>query len=72
LPAADTLEAERKGLPFFEPYDTRKLLAAAAKANNGKASDAAIAAVYDQHCRNQMVQLLRALGYDLDLPRFGG
>ena len=64
LPAADILEAERKGLPFFEPYDTSKLLADAAKANNGNASDAAIAAVYDQHCRDQLVQLLRALGYD--------
>ena len=64
LPAADVLQAERKGLPFFEPYDTRQLLADAAKANNGNASDAAIAAVYDQHCRDQMVQLLGALGYD--------
>jgi hypothetical protein len=41
-----------------------ELLADAAKANNGNASDAAIAAVYDQHCRDQMVQILRALGYD--------
>jgi hypothetical protein len=64
LPVADILEAERKGLPFFEPYDTRKLLADAAKANNGNASDAAIAAVYDQHWCDQMVQLLGALGYD--------
>jgi hypothetical protein len=64
LPGQGTLEAERKGLPFFEPYDTRKLLADAARANNGNASDATIAAVYDQHCRDQMVQLLHALGYD--------
>jgi hypothetical protein len=64
LPAEGTLEAERKELPFFEPYDTRKLLADAARANNGNASDAAIATVYNQHCRDQMVQLLRALGYD--------
>jgi hypothetical protein len=48
LPAEGTLEAERKELPFFEPYDTRKLLADAARANNGNASDAAIAAVYDR------------------------
>ena len=70
LPAADILEAERKGLPFFEPYDTRKLLADAAKANNGNASDAAIAAVYSQHCRDQMVQLLRALGHDFKDKQF--
>jgi hypothetical protein len=64
LPAEGTLEAARKELPFFEPYDTRKLLADAARANNGIASDAAITAVYNQHRLAQMVQLLRALGCD--------
>jgi hypothetical protein len=64
LPSEDTLNAARKGLPFFESYDTRKLLADAAKANNGIASDAAITAMYNQHCRAQLVQLLRALGCD--------
>jgi hypothetical protein len=64
LPAEGTLEAARKQLPFFEPYDTRKLLADAARANSGNATDAAITAVYNQHCRAQMVQLLRALGCD--------
>src|SRR5947208_2641648 len=64
LPPEESLEAERKQLPFFEPYDTRKLLADAAKANNGNAIDAAIAEAYDQHRRDQAVQLLRALGCD--------
>jgi hypothetical protein len=64
LPAEGTLDAARKQLPLFEPYDTRKLLADAARANSGNATDAAIAAVYNQHCRAQMVQLLRALGCD--------
>jgi hypothetical protein len=70
LPAEDTLEAERKQLPFFEPYETRKLLADAARAHNGNASDAAIAEVYDQHCRAQIAQLLRALGYDPNDKQF--
>jgi hypothetical protein len=47
LPAEGTLEAARKRLPFFEPYDTRKLLTDTARANSGNASDSAIAAVYD-------------------------
>jgi hypothetical protein len=64
LPAEDILEAERKQLPFFEPYETGKLLADAARANNGPASDAGIAEVYDQHWRDQTAQLLRALGCD--------
>jgi hypothetical protein len=64
VPAEDILDAARKKLPFFGPYDTGKLLADAARSNNGVASDTAIAAVYDQHCRSQMVQLLRALGCD--------
>ena len=70
MPAEDTLEAERKQLPFFEPYETRKLLADAARAHNGNASDAAIAEVYDQHCRAQIAQLLRALGYDPNDKQF--
>jgi hypothetical protein len=64
LPPEDSLEAVLKQLPFFEPYDTRTLLADAARANNGNASDAAIAETYDQHRRDQVVQLLRALGGD--------
>jgi hypothetical protein len=64
LPPEDSLEAERNQLPFFEPYDTTTLLADAARANNGNATDAAIAEVYDQHRREQAVQLLRALGCD--------
>jgi len=64
LPAEDTLEAERKQLPFFEPYETRTLLADAARANNGNASDAAIADAYNERCRAQTIQLLRALGCD--------
>ena len=64
LPAEDILEAERKQLPFFEPYETGKLLADAARANNGPASDAAIADVYNEHWRAQIIQLLRALGCD--------
>jgi hypothetical protein len=47
-----------------EPYDTRKLLADAARANGGKASDATITAVYNQHFRAQMVELLRGLECD--------
>jgi hypothetical protein len=70
LPAEDNLEAERKQLPFFESYDTRKLLADAARANNGNASDASIADVYDQHCRAQTAQLLRALGCDPNDKQF--
>jgi hypothetical protein len=66
LPVQDTLEAKRKQLPVFEPYETGKLLADAAKANNGKASDAAIAVAYERHCHAQMVQLLVALGCDPD------
>jgi hypothetical protein len=66
LPAEETLEAKRKQLPVFEPYETGKLLADAAKANNGNASDAAIAAMYERHCRAQMAQLLCALGCDPD------
>ena len=66
LPTEDTLEAKRKQLPVFEPYEIGKLLADAAKANNGNASDAAIAAVYERHCRAQMAQLLCALGCDPD------
>jgi hypothetical protein len=66
LPAEDILEAERKQLPFFEPYETGKLLADAARANNGPASDAAIADVYKEHWRAQIIQLLRALGCDLN------
>jgi hypothetical protein len=64
VPSEDTLDTARKQLPLFEPYDTRKLLADAARANNGNAKDAAIAAVYDRHCRVQMAQLLRSLGCD--------
>ena len=64
LPTEDALEAERKQLPFFEPYETKRLLADAARANNGNASDAAIADVYNKHLRAQTIQLLRALGYD--------
>jgi hypothetical protein len=64
LPAEGTLEAERKQLPFFEPYDTRNLLEDAAGANKGTASDGAIAAVYDRHYRAQITQLLRALRLD--------
>ena len=64
LPSEETLNSAREQLPFFEPYDIRALLADAARANNGNASDAAIATVYNQHCRDQMVQLLRALGCD--------
>jgi hypothetical protein len=64
LPAEDILEAERKQLPFFEPYETGKLLADAARANNGPASDAVIADVYDRHLRAQITQLFRALGCD--------
>src|SRR6476646_26440 len=66
LPTEDALEAERKQLPFFEPYETRKLMAEAARTNNGNVSDAAIADVYNKHCRTQTVQLLRALGCDLN------
>jgi hypothetical protein len=66
LPAEDILEAERKQLPFFEPYETGKLLADAARANNGPATDAAIADVYNEHWRAQIIQLLRALGCDLN------
>ncbi len=62
--APQILEAERKQLPFFEPYETGKLLADAARANNGPASDAAIADVYNEHWRAQIIQLLRALGCD--------
>jgi hypothetical protein len=64
LPEENTLEAERKQLPFFESYDTKTLLADAARANNGNVTDAAIAEVYDQHWQDQAVQLLRALGCD--------
>jgi hypothetical protein len=64
LPAEDALEAARKQLPFFEPYDTRELLADAARTNDGIASDAAIADVYARHCRAQIVRLLRTLGCD--------
>jgi hypothetical protein len=64
LPPEDSLEAERKQLPFFEPYETKRLLADAARANNGKASDAAIAKVYNERCRAQTIQLLRTLGCD--------
>jgi hypothetical protein len=64
LPAEDTLQAERKRLPFFEPYETSKLLADAAIASKGNASDAVIADVYTQHYRAQIAQLLRALGCD--------
>jgi hypothetical protein len=64
LPAEDTLEAERRLLPFFEPYETRKLLADAARAHNGNTTDAAISEAYNQHCRTQTAQLLRALGGD--------
>jgi hypothetical protein len=70
LPAEDTLEAERKQLPFFEPYETRKLMADAARANNGNASDAAIADAHNQHCRAQITQLLRALGCDPNDKQF--
>src|SRR5262249_17301187 len=70
LPSEDTLTAERKQLPFFEPYETRELLADAARTNNGNASHAAIADVYDQHCRGQTVQLLRALGCDPNDEQF--
>jgi hypothetical protein len=64
LPSQDAINAARKQLPYFEPYDTRKLLADAARTNNGIVTDAAITAVYNQHCRAQMVQLLSALGCD--------
>src|SRR5258705_10913233 len=64
LPPEDSLEAERRQLPFFEPYETKRLLADAARANNGNASDAGVAEAYDQHWRDQAVQLLRALGCD--------
>jgi hypothetical protein len=64
LPSEETLNSAREQLPFFEPYDIRALLADAARANNGIASDAAITAAYNQHFRTQLVQLLRALGCD--------
>jgi len=70
LPAEDILEAERKQLPFFEPYEARKLLADAARANKGNASDAAIADVYGRHVRAQITQLFRALGCDPNDPQF--
>src|SRR5262245_51036925 len=70
LPPEDTLEAERRQLPFFEPYETGKLLADAARANNGNATDAGIAEVYDQHWRDQTAQLLRALGCDPNDKQF--
>jgi hypothetical protein len=64
LPPEDSLEAERRQLPFFEPYETKRLLADAARANNENASDAAIADVYNKHWRAQTIQLVRALGCD--------
>jgi hypothetical protein len=64
LPAEDVLEVERKQLPFFDAYDTRKLLTAAARANKENLSDAAIGNVYDQHFRAQIAELVRALGCD--------
>ena len=70
LPEENTLEAERKQLPFFEPYETSTLLADAARANNGNATDAVIAEVYDQHWQDQAVQLLRALGCDPNDKQF--
>jgi hypothetical protein len=70
LPPEESLEAERKQLPFFEPYETRTLLADAARANNGNATDAGIAKVYDQHWRDQTIQLLRALGCDPNDKQF--
>src|SRR5262249_26034803 len=70
LPAEDTLEAERKQLPFFEPYETRKLLADAARTSNGNATDSVIADLYDHYCRAQAEQLLRALGCDPNDKQF--
>ena len=70
LPSEDTLDAARKQLPFFEPYETGKLLVDAARANNGVLSDAAISEVYNQHCLAQTAQLLRALGYDPNDKQF--
>jgi hypothetical protein len=64
LPVEAILERKRKQLPFFEPYETRKLLTDAAAANSGNVSDAAIAEVYSKHCRGQIAKLLRALGCD--------
>src|ERR1700730_2697473 len=70
LPSEDTLDSARNQLPFFEPYETGKLLVDAARANNGVLSDAAISEVYNQHCLAQTAQLLRALGYDPNDKQF--
>jgi hypothetical protein len=58
------LAGAREKLPFFEPYDTRQLLADAERENNGKATDATLQALYIRRCRVQTAELLRALKCD--------
>jgi hypothetical protein len=64
LPSDDALAGAREKLPFFEPYDTRQLLADAERENNCKATDATLQALYIRRCRIQTAELLRALKCD--------
>jgi hypothetical protein len=64
IPDSRIREAARRKLPIFPPYDTRGLLADAQRSLAGRSLDEAVIDAYNQRCRSQFVQLLRALGGD--------
>ena len=70
MPGADAVEAARQKLPYFEPYDTRKLLADARASLGGSSLDEAVTDTYNKHCRSQVAKLLQALGCDPGDPNF--
>lgn len=69
MPSAEAIKAKRRKLPYFEPYDTRKLLADARKASLDESSlDESVRETYNKHCRAQVAKLLQALGCDPNDP----
>jgi hypothetical protein len=69
LPAQTEIDAQRRKLPNFDPYDTRQLLADAAPLESrGINRDAALTVVWRENKKNQIDHLLRCLGYDPSNP----
>jgi hypothetical protein len=69
-PTQAEIEARRRKLPDFYPYDTQRLLAdaKALAASQGMNLDAAVNVVRYANEKDQMVRLLTSLGYDPSDP----
>jgi hypothetical protein len=69
IPGEDVVEAVRRELPYFESYDTRRLVTDAQKASLATSNPAeAVTGAYNKHCRHQVAKLLHSLRCDPDDP----